>query len=298
MNNKIPKIIHYCWFGNNELSELNKKCIDSWKKFLPDYEIKEWNEKNYDFNSCVYAKEAYKCKKWAFVSDYARFDILNKFGGLYFDVDVELIKNIDDIISKGPFLGIESGALTNEIYDKSVLRLKKYDDINRVTIELGFSVNPGLGMCTYANNDIYEQVIYKYKNRQFIDRNGKMDTLTICDFVTEILVRNGIIVKDGIGLSGDISIYPGEYFNPKDYDSEKLNVTNNTRSIHHYVATWHTPIEEKIHDILAKCIQKYGDKKGRKIAIIKALPYSIINKIQQKGIFWTIGFVFKKIFNV
>ena len=103
----IPKLIHYCWFGRNPLPKSAIKCIESWKKFLPDYEIKEWNENNFDVNIIPYTKEAYECKKYAFVSDYARFWILYKYGGLYFDTDVEVIKSMDDIIERGPFMGIE-----------------------------------------------------------------------------------------------------------------------------------------------------------------------------------------------
>ena len=91
----ITKTIHYCWFGRGELPEKAKQCIESWKKFCPDYEIKEWNEDNFDMNSCAYVKEAYEAKKWAFVSDYARFEILYKYGGLYFDTDVELVFNAE-----------------------------------------------------------------------------------------------------------------------------------------------------------------------------------------------------------
>ena len=105
----ITKTIHYCWFGRGELPEKAKQCIESWKKFCPDYEIKEWNEDNFDMNSCAYVKEAYEAKKWAFVSDYARFEILYKYGGLYFDTDVELVKSFDDIVSKGTFMGLQPG---------------------------------------------------------------------------------------------------------------------------------------------------------------------------------------------
>ena len=106
----IPKIIHYCWFGRNPLPELAQKCIASWKKYLPDYEIKEWNEDNFDVNIIPYTAEAYAAKKYAFVSDYARFWILYKYGGIYFDTDVEVIRPIDDIIAKGNFMGCETDA--------------------------------------------------------------------------------------------------------------------------------------------------------------------------------------------
>ena len=104
----IPKVVHYCWFGGNQLPDDAKKCIESWRKFFPEYEIKEWNERNFDFNCCDYVKEAYAAQKWAFVSDYARFWILYHEGGLYFDTDVEVIKDMSDIIAKGAFMGCET----------------------------------------------------------------------------------------------------------------------------------------------------------------------------------------------
>ena len=104
----IPKIIHYCWFGRNPLPELARKCIASWRKYLPDYEIKEWNEDNFDVNIIPYTAEAYAQKKYAFVSDYARFWILYRYGGIYFDTDVEVIRPLDDIIARGCFMGFET----------------------------------------------------------------------------------------------------------------------------------------------------------------------------------------------
>ena len=103
----IPKVIHYCWFGGNPLPESAKKCIDSWKKYCPDYEIVEWNENNFDISKNQYCREAYEAGKWAFVSDFARFDIIYKYGGVYFDTDVEVIKPIDSLIEQGAFMGVE-----------------------------------------------------------------------------------------------------------------------------------------------------------------------------------------------
>ena len=103
----IPKKIHYCWFGRNPLPESALKCIESWRKYLPDYEIIEWNEDNFDVNSIPYTQQAYAARKYAFVSDYARFKILYEHGGLYFDTDVEVIKPMDDIVADGPFMGFE-----------------------------------------------------------------------------------------------------------------------------------------------------------------------------------------------
>ena len=132
----IPKIIHYCWFGRNPLPELAQKCIASWKKYLPDYEIKEWNEDNFDVNIIPYTAEAYAQKKYAFVSDYARFWIQHKYGGIYFDTDVEVIRPIDDIIARGNFMGFETDPNS-----------EKGDASNAsVNPGLGLGVAPGLGV--------------------------------------------------------------------------------------------------------------------------------------------------------
>lgn len=122
----IPKVIHYCWFGRNELPEKAKQCIESWKKFCPDCEIREWNEQNFDLNCCDYVREAYQAKKWAFVSDYARFQILYNYGGMYFDTDVEVIRSLDDLQNKGPYIGFEEGKRTHT--------------------GMNYQVNPGLGL--------------------------------------------------------------------------------------------------------------------------------------------------------
>ena len=140
----IPKIIHYCWFGGNPLSELAQKCISSWKKYFPEYEIKEWNESNFNLQCCDYVKEAYEAKKWAFVSDYARFWILYHEGGLYFDTDVEVIKPIDDIINNGAFMGCER------------------------TGNYGLGVNPGLGIGADPGISLYKEILDDYEKSHFI----------------------------------------------------------------------------------------------------------------------------------
>lgn len=109
----ITKRIHYCWFGGKPLNNLGKKCLKSWKKYLPDYEIVEWNESNFDLNCCRYVQEAAKEKKWAFVSDYARYKILYEQGGIYFDTDVEVLKSFDDILANGAFMGCENPDLNS-----------------------------------------------------------------------------------------------------------------------------------------------------------------------------------------
>ena len=215
----IPKVIHYCWFGGNPLPKSAQKCIASWRKYLPDYEIKEWNESNFDVNVIPYTAEAYKAKKYAFVSDYARFWILYKYGGLYFDTDVEVIKNMDDIIAKGPFMGCENEAKPGATPAQL-----------GVAPGLGLGVNPGLGL--------YGEILNWYNTHHFITWTGVIEK-NVVDITTEILNKNGIEILDaGVLKSSGILIYPREYFCPKDYITGEMNITDKTKSIHHYSATW------------------------------------------------------------
>ena len=216
----IPKKIHYCWFGGNPLPESAHKCIDSWKKFLPDYEIFQWDESNYDVNKIPYIAEAYKCKKYAFVSDYARFDILYQHGGLYFDTDVEVIRSFDDIIASGPFMGFE----------------KRRDSQNGglgVNPGLGFGVNPGLGL--------YSEILDIYSHLHFIKDDGSYNLKTIVRYTTDLLISKGLILDNTLQTVAGVTIYPWDYFCPIAYLSSKLEITKNTRSIHHYTATWVSP---------------------------------------------------------
>ena len=109
----MQKIIHYCWFGPKPLGKLEKKCLASWQKFLPDYEIKLWSEENVDLNECEFIKEAYQQKKWAFVADYARTKALYEYGGIYFDTDMEIISDLSEFFDKDLVLGLEDSKMPN-----------------------------------------------------------------------------------------------------------------------------------------------------------------------------------------
>lgn len=213
----IPKIIHYCWFGGNPLPQMALKCIASWKKYLPDYDIKEWNEDNFDVDAIPYTSQAYKAKKYAFVSDYARFWILYHFGGLYFDVDVEIVRSMDDIITRGPFMGCE-----NESGNGATLL--------GVAPGLGLGVNPGLGL--------YKELLSKYESATFELAGLSEKQITIVQITTELLVEKGLKDTNEIQEVCGVLIYPKDYFCPIDYLSGECEFTNNTRSIHHYAATW------------------------------------------------------------
>lgn len=217
----LPKVIHYCWFGRAPLPRLAFKCIESWKKYFPDYEIKEWNEDNFDVNMIPYTQEAYVQKRYAFVSDYARFWILYNYGGIYFDTDVEVIKPMDDIIVHGAFMGCET-------------IVKK---------EIPIYVNPGLGLGCEAGHPIYHDLLQLYSTLHFIDSDGKQNLKTIVQYTSEYLVGLGLEKIDKIQNVGNIYIYPKEYFNPYDYDLNKIIITNNTRTIHYFAGTWKTKRE-------------------------------------------------------
>lgn len=254
----IPKIIHYCWFGGNPLPELAEKCIASWKKYCPDYEIKRWDESNFDVNCCDYVREAYEAKMWAFVSDYARFKILYENGGVYFDTDVELIKPIDDIVEKGAFMGIEQS-----------------DRINVAT---------GLGLAANIGLPLLEEILDSYHRSHFEKgENGSYET--VVTRVTEIILKHGSIYIDKITDIAEITIYPPEYFCPLNYYTGEMKITDNSRSIHHYMATWTNKWDKRIIRINRKFA------KHPKLASVLTFPMRVIYKLDQLGLKGTIHFV-------
>lgn len=225
MNNNpsksIPHVIHYCWFGGNPLPELAKKCIASWKKYLPDHEIKEWNESNFDVYQSRYCAEAYRLRKFAHVSDYARLWILYHYGGVYFDTDVEVIRPMDDILAKGTFLGFECPEGIAEDNPDG-------------------NVNLGLGFGVYKGHPFFGQLVDYYNHIHFVGWNGK-HTGNIIQHVTPFLdYKHKQVLDGGIVYVNDVLIYPEEYFCPLDYNTKELTVTENTRTIHHYMASCHT----------------------------------------------------------
>ena len=224
----IPKIIHYCWFGRNPLPILALKCIESWKKYLPDYETKEWNEDNYDVHKNPYIAQAYDAKKYAFVSDYARFDILYQYGGIYFDTDVEVIKDLTPIIEAGAFMGVErAGAL-----------------------------NAGLGIASQAATEIFKEILDSYAEENFLNKDGSLNLKTVVTRVSDIFRKYGFTHEEKIQEVKGYKIYPTEYFCPKDYKTGMLNLTTNSYTIHWYDASWCSDAEKKILEFRYRIFRK------------------------------------------
>lgn len=227
----IPKIIHYCWFGGKPLPKSAEKCIASWKKFLPEYEIVRWDERNFDVNIIPYTKEAYAAGKYAFVSDFARFWILYHYGGVYFDTDVEVIRPLDDIIANGSFLGAEQ-----QTKDK-------------------ITVAPGLGIGAESGDKLLESLMALYSRSHFLNADGSHCLKNIVEITTEYLSARGLENTDEIQQCYDFTIYPKDYFCPIDYDTRELKITENTRTIHHYAESW-VPRSTRFKNALSRLFGK------------------------------------------
>ena len=227
----IPKIIHYCWFGGKPLPKIAEKCIASWKKYLPEYEIRRWDESNFDVNMIPYTKEAYAAGKYAFVSDYARFWILYHYGGVYFDTDVEVIRPVDDILERGDFLGVES------------------DRNGEIT------VNPGLGFAASKGSEAIWELLNLYRTFHFLNADGTHCLKNIVEITTEYLSARGLENTGEIQQCCGFTIYPKDYFCPIDYDTRELKITENTRTIHHYAESW-VPRSTRFKNALSRLFGK------------------------------------------
>ena len=184
----MNKTIHYFWFGGNPKSKLIEKCIASWRKYFPDFEIKEWNEDNFDVRQNKYISQAYDAKKYAFVSDFARFKVLYDEGGLYFDTDVEAVRSFYELFESEAFSGFET---------------EKH-------------INPGLVLwAKEPGNEIIKQMLDSYENDAFVNSDGTNNDATVCVRFTDILENYGIKPDDGtVQTCGSFTLYPREYFCP------------------------------------------------------------------------------------
>ena len=207
----IPKIIHYCWFSGEPFDEKTKMCIETWKEKCPDYEIRECNAENFDMEINDFVKEAYKAKKWAFVADYARLYLLYKYGGVYMDGDVELVKNIDCFLEAPAFIGQERKGW----------------------------ISAGI-IGSEAGNDCIKTFLDYYEGKHFINEDGTYNQITNVQIITHNLFESYgfLLTGDRQKLGNLLDIYPVDYFSPKDSITEKINCTDNTYAIHHFNNGW------------------------------------------------------------
>ena len=208
----IPRIIHYCWFGGNPLPKSAQRCIASWRKFMPDCEIREWNEQNFDVNAHPYTRAAYTAGKYAFVSDFARYKILEEWGGIYFDTDVEAVAPISDLLQLGAFMGLEDAQPP--------------------------TVSSGLVMAVEAHHPVLQEMLDFYDAQAKDDSTTMLDTGIVVSGMTEIFIRHGFVRENRYQEVAGVALYPSEYFDPMDNATGRIKKTPNTRTIHRYDRTW------------------------------------------------------------
>ena len=275
----IPKIIHYCWIGDAQKPKSVEYCIESWKKYCPDYEIIEWNENNYDFTKNQYMKEAYEAKKWGFVPDYARLDIIYNHGGIYLDTDVELVKSFDDLLEQEAFIGFENTG-TEELY-----------------------VNCGQGFGAKPRNEIIKKMIDFYDGMHFCDKNGELNMLPSPHYTTKVLCENGLKRENNTQELDGIIVYNSQVLCPKNFTTGDIDVTNETYSIHHFTASWLDEKIKKAMDHEREVYKKYGKKLGGYVLILESIfeKYSIkelFTKLPLRIIKKFVRFLHEKLFSL
>ncbi|NGP43345.1 glycosyl transferase [Acinetobacter sp. GC2] len=262
----IPKKIHYCWFGGSPLPEIAKKCINSWKKFCPDYEIIFWNESNCNLDINPFVSQAARNQKWAFVSDYYRLKIVEEYGGIYLDIDVELIKSLDELLEFDGFMGFE---LSKEHY-----------------------ISTGLGFGAVAGHEIIKKLMESYEKNPFIKTDGSFDMTPCPQRDTKVLINLGLKQNNCNQHIDNFQFFSSEYFSPIGFLGEK-KFTHNTYSIHHFNASWLSDSERKLLTFRRNLKDKMGNKIGGVVYNV-LLPFQIIKFY---GFFYFLRKIFLKIKN-
>ena len=229
---KIPKIIHYCWFGGKELPELAKFCIASWEKYLPDYKIMRWDESNFDLNSNDYVREAYENKKWAFITDYVRLYALKNYGGVYMDTDVEVLKDITSFLDLKAFSGFD----------------------NEKQIPTGI-------MASEKDGRWVNELLKDYDNKHFVNPDGSFDMTTNVVLITNTTKRlYPFVEKNSYQDFGDVVFFPKDYFCPKNHEDGKVYLTDNSYTIHHFNGSWLDDKTKKKRKIYQFITRLFGTK--------------------------------------
>lgn len=253
----IPKKIHYCWVGGAPKPQSVLYCIDSWKKFCPDYEIIEWNESNYDFTKNEYMRQAYEAKKWGFVPDYARLDIIYEHGGIYLDTDVEMVCSFDELLDQEGFMGFEN------------------------TGDGEFFVNCGHGFGAIPHNEVVRQARDIYNNLSFMNANGSLNLLASPYFTTQSLRQFGLKQENRDQKLAHMMVYASDVLCPKNFRTGKIHCTSRTLSIHHFTASW---VDEKIKkeaDHQRKIRKYFGKRLGGYLLVGESVlqKYSLVELV-------------------
>lgn len=210
MEKKIPKIIHYCWFGPDELPQKSLDFIQTWKNKCPDYKIMFWNEHTYDVFSQEYTKSAYNHEKWAFVSDYVRLAVLKKYGGIYLDTDVEVVRSLDKLLNNSFFTGLEDSD----------------------------SIATGLILGAVPNNNVINDLLMIYDSKGDNLTKGEFVETTCVEITTTYFKRKGFKFRNKLQVIDHSTIYPTIYFCPQRPGTNKIKLSPVTYTIHHYSASW------------------------------------------------------------
>lgn len=214
---RIPKVIHYCWFGGTEIPQHLQNYMRTWKEKCPDYEIRRWDESNYDIEKNTYMKEAYQCKKWGFVSDYARLDLIYRYGGIYLDTDVEVLRSFDDLLNDRSFFAIS------------------YEG----------SIGTGAGFGAEKGNELIKKLRDEYDGRHFIDKNGNMDLKPCQHYQNPVLREYGFTTRNVYqNIDGNV-LYPSEVFAPDSTHNGFTNYTEKTHARHWGNLSWRSEEERE-----------------------------------------------------
>jgi len=207
---KIPKVIHYTWFSGEPIPDNLLACMDSWKRFCPDFEIVEWNSQNYDLTVNPYVREAIESKRWGFAGDYVRLDVIYRFGGVYLDLDVELVRSIDELLYNSAYCGYETSK----------------------------NINFGSGFGAVKRHPLIKTLRDAYDELHFIKEDGTLDLTPSPVHQSRALDQYGLRRNGEFQIIRDMAIYPKEYFAPKSLYTGRILTGPNTYSIHHFAGSW------------------------------------------------------------
>lgn len=243
--NRIPKILHYCWFGRGELPELTIRCMESWKQYLPDYQIVRWDEDNFDIQSNRFVKEAYAARKFAFVSDYVRLHALYTQGGIYLDTDVQVLKPLDPFLEHEAFSGFE----TTKTISTAVVGAE-------------------------AGSQIVRAFMQYYKDRPFIKPDGNMDITTNVKIITEYCRLRGFSPDNRYQVLDGFTLYPKDTFCPLDWNPDHSKIAERpipeeSYTVHHFAGSWLT--EKEIRRSKSFAWRHFGKPIGFALRMIRTV---------------------------